>query len=153
VVVSISEIQNLPKFTALCIAGYEIGPSSVQFSFPATVTIPYTNSGSCRATPYWYDAQTGTLSQQGMTEITNRTLANGVSVVSFKTTHLTSFYVLESLVSSGSSGGGGGCALSGSHEGSIVGYLLPYAALASFMFTLRRRDRRHKGDSGNMSSP
>lgn len=145
VAVSISEIQNLPKFTALCIAGYEIGPSGVQFSFPATVTIPYTGSGSGRATPYWYDAQTGTLSQQGMTEITNRTLANGVSVVSFKTTHLTAFYVLESPLPAGGVDGGGGCALSHSHEGSIAGYLLPYAALASFMLILKWRDRRYKG--------
>ena len=113
----------------------------MQFSFPATVTIPYTGSGSGRATPYWYDAQTGTLSQQGMTEITNRTLANGIPVVSFKTTHLTTFYLLESSLPTG---GGGGCALSSVPEGNIIEFFLPYGALASLMLILKWRDRRHK---------
>lgn len=152
-VLSISAVRNPPGFTASCMAGYEIGPSGVQFSFPATVTIPYLSSGSGRATPYWYDAQTGTLSQEGMTEITNRALANGLSVVSFQTTHLTSFYVLESPVGSGGGGPAGGCELSPSHEGNLAGYLFPYAVLALYMVILRCRDRRHKGDSGNASLP
>jgi PKD repeat protein len=151
VTVGISEIQNLPKFTTLCITGYEIGPSGVQFSFPATVTIPYTASGSSRATPYWYDAQTGTLSQQGMTEVTNKTLANGIPVVSFKTTHLSTFYVLESPLPTGGGGGGGGCALSPVPEGDIAEFFLPYGALALLMYLWKRRDRKQKEISKNAS--
>jgi hypothetical protein len=144
VTVSIFEIQNLPRFTSLGIAGCEIGPSGVQFAFPATVTIPCTSPGSCQRTPYWYDPQTGTLSQQGMTDITYRTLANGIPVISFKTTHLSTFYVLETPVAAGG-GGGGGCALSREPGGDIAGFFLPYAGLVLLLLILRGRDRRYKG--------
>lgn len=143
--VSISRIQNLPKFATLCLIGWEIGPSGVHFSFPATVTIPYTGSGSSPVTPYWYDPQTGTLSQQGMTEVASRTLGNGIPVVSFKTTHLTSFYLLANPLPAGvGSGGGGGCALSASPEGNVLGFFLPYTVLALLMLVLRWKDQRHK---------
>ncbi len=143
VAISISGVQNLPRFASASIAGYEIGPSGLQFAFPATVTIPYTSSGSGQRTPYWYDTQTGTLSQQGITDITYRTLANGIPVVSFKTTHLTPFYILESPVAV-AGGGGGGCAMSGSREGSVVGFLLPYTILVLLLLILKWRDCRHK---------
>jgi hypothetical protein len=143
VTVSISEIQNLPKFTSLGIAGYEIGPSGVQFALPATVTIPYTGSGASLKAPYWYDTQTGVLSQQGMTDITYRTLANGIPVISFKTTHLTTFYVLESsLPVSGS--GGGGCALSRDPRGDVATFFVPYAGLMLLLLLVKRRDHRCK---------
>jgi len=156
-VISISKIENPQKFRSPCITAYEIGPSGMQFSSPAIVTIPYTSSGSGQAIPYWYNTQTGTLSQQGITDITNTTLANGVSVASFKTTHLTTFYILEETSESddrtgngfrdfsGGGGGGGGCSLSYFKEGNIVEYLLPYGALVLIMFILKRRDRRYKG--------
>jgi hypothetical protein len=153
VAISISEIQNLPRFTSPSIAGYEISPSGVQFAFPATVTIPYTDSNPCQRTPYWYDAQTGTLSQQGMTDITYRTLANGISVVSFKTNHLTTFYILENPLPRGGGGGGGGCAMSNSQEGNIIEFLLPFAVLVPFLYVWKRRDRRQKEVSKNISSP
>jgi hypothetical protein len=146
VVVSISKIRNPPKFPASCIAGYEIGPSGVQFAFPATVTIPYTGSASSQAFPYWYDGQTGTLSQQGITEITHKTLANGIPVVSFKTTHVTAFYVLESPLPARDGGGGGGCALSHSQGENIAGYFLPYAVLVLFMCIRKWKDRKCTGD-------
>jgi hypothetical protein len=154
VTVSISEVQNLPKFTAVGLTGYEIGPSGVQFTFPATVTIPYTSSGSGRATPYWYDPQTGTLSQQGITEITNQTLGNGIPLVSFKTSHLTTFVLLENpLPNGGSSGGGGGCAISSSREGNLLEFLLPYAAVGLFLSILKWKDRRGKKDSEEIPLP
>jgi hypothetical protein len=144
VTISISEIQNLPKFTALGIAGYEISPSGVQFAFPATVTIPYTSSEAGQTTPYWYDAQTATLSQQGLTDITYRTLANGIPVISFKTSHLTTFYLLETPLADGGSGGGG-CAISSPQGGSVGEFLLPFGVLGLFMLILARRDRRSRG--------
>jgi len=150
---AISEMQNAQKFGAPCLAGCEISPSGIQFSPPATVVIPYVASGSGPAVPYWYDAQTGMLSQLGITNITRATLPNGLSVVSFNTTHLTSFYVLEgSSVVGGGGGGGGGCALSRAREGSIVGYILPYGALALLLFVRRWMDGRRKGDSERAGS-
>jgi hypothetical protein len=149
-VVSISEIWNLPRFTAVCLAGCEIGPSGIQFSRPATVTIPHAASSSGQPTPYWYDPQTGTLSQQGLTEITRRTLTNGIPVVSFKTTHLTAFFILETPLppadpdGGGGGGGGGGCAMSSSREGDIVGFLLPYGVLVLLIFILRWKDHRFR---------
>jgi hypothetical protein len=142
VAISISEIQNLPSFAASSVAGYEIGPSGVQFSLPATVTIPYASSRTGQTTPYWYDSLTATLSQQGMTEITHRTLANGIAVVSFKTTHLTTFYILEGPIVAGSSGGG--CALAGSPGGSAAGFFLPYGALVLLLLIFKWKDRRCK---------
>ena len=153
VTVSLSEIQNLPKFTVVGLTGYEIGPSGAEFTFPATVTIPYTSTGSGRATPYWYDPQTGTLSQQGMTEITNQTLGNGIPLVSFKTNHLTTFVLLESPLANGGSGGGGGCAISNSREGSMVGFLLPYTALVLFLGFLKWKDGRGRKDTEDIRFP
>jgi hypothetical protein len=141
----ISEIQNVQKFGALCLAGYEIGPSGIQFSTPATVVIPYRASGSGPGVPYWYDPQSGTLSQLGLTNVMHATLPNGLSVVSFDTTHLTSFYVLAGSIAGrdGGAGGGGGCALTRTPERSIVGYFLPYGALILLLLVRRRMDRRH----------
>lgn len=141
VVITISEIQNPPSFATSSVVGYEIGPSGVQFSLPATVTIPYAGSGTDQTAPYWYDALTATLSQQGMTEITHRTLANGIPVVAFKTTHLTTFYILESPLAAGSSGGGG-CALSHAPGGDIAGSVFPYVALTLLLLATKWRDRR-----------
>jgi len=146
VAVSIAELQNLPRFTAAGVAAYEIGPSGVQFTFPATVTIPYVRSGSGRATPYWYDPQLGTLSQQGITEVTTRTLGNGIPLVSFKTSHLTTFVLLETPLAGGGSGGGG-CAMSSSQEGSILELVLPFTLLMLFLYIWRRTDRRQTDGS------
>jgi len=146
-VFSISRVQNPPTSALPCLAGYEIGPSGVQFSSPATVTIPYRGSDSS-PTPCWYNMLTANLSQQGITDVTHTTLPNGLSVVSFKTTHLTSFYLSEGVVGGGSSGGGGGgCALSNSPDTSILGFFLPYSILLPCMVLLRRRDRRRTGDA------
>jgi len=143
VVLSISQIENLPSFASPCIAGFEIGPSGVQFSFPATVTIPYANSASGQAIPYWYDAQTGSLSQQGISEITSTKLANGMSIVSFKTTHLTSFYILEGAGGDSGGGGGGGCALA-SDRGAVglLECMLPYVGVVVAVVVWRRRDQK-----------
>jgi PKD repeat protein len=142
---TVSQIYNPQSFGSECVAGCEIGPSGVEFSVPVTVTIPYDASGTGRAVPYWYDPQTATLSQQGISDVATATAANGTPVVSFKTTHLTSFYVLDGDVrSSSGSGGGGGCALSGSRDGDVVGYLLPYAAMALFILVLRQKDRMRR---------
>jgi hypothetical protein len=142
-VFSIMQMRNPPSFRSASITGYEIGPSGMQFSVPITVTIPRIGSISGQGVPYWYNPQTGTLSQLGMTNVTNSLLPNGVPVVSFTTTHLTTFYVLERPAGGADSEGeedGGGCALSPSQHVDIVGFLLPYAALAPYVLFLRRKD-------------
>jgi hypothetical protein len=144
---TISRMYNPQWFGPGCVAGCEIGPSGVEFSVPVTVTIPYDASGTGLAVPYWYDPQTGTLSQQGISQITTATAANGTPLVSFKTTHLTSFYVLDGEIrrsNGGGGGGGGGCALSNSRDGDVLGYLLPYAAMALFVLVLRQKDRMRR---------
>jgi hypothetical protein len=108
-VYTIWQVRNLPLFASPCLAACEIGPSGVEFLSPATITMPHATSGTGLAVPYWYDAQTGTLSQEGISNVANTTSTNGIPVVSFQTMHLTSFYILEGTVSSG--GGGGGCSL------------------------------------------
>jgi len=111
-VYTIWQVHNLPLFASACLAACEIGPSGVAFLSPATITMPHATSSTGLAVPYWYDAQTGTLSQEGISNVANTTSANGMPVVSFQTTHLTSFYILEGTVSSGGDGGGGGgCSL------------------------------------------
>jgi uncharacterized repeat protein (TIGR02543 family) len=147
VAISISEIQNLPRFTAPCIAGYEIGPSGVQLALPATVTIPYaTSSQSGRGLPYWYDSMTGILSQQGITDIQNLYISSQLSALQFRTTHFTPFYLIEAdpqspVVVGGS--GGGGCSLSpAAGTRSAVEFFVPYLLLAAIMVALRRSDVR-----------
>jgi hypothetical protein len=142
-VFTVSQIRNVSRFTSPWLAGCEIGPSGTAFSSPATVTIPYNGPVSGRPVPYWYNAQTGTLSQQGISNVRAETLANGTSVVSFQTTHLTPFYLMDvTASSSGSSSGGGGCSLSRCPDDDIVEHLFPYAALALLLLTLRRRGAR-----------
>jgi hypothetical protein len=138
IVFSILQMRNPPSFRSACITGYEIGPSGMQFAVPITVTIPQIGSIFSQGVPYWYNPQTGALSQQGVTDVTHGILANGTPVVSFKTTHLTTFYVLERSVD----GGAGGCALSPFSQVSVVEFLVPYAALVSYTLFLRRKDRR-----------
>ncbi len=154
VAISIAEILNIPRFTSLGVVGYEIGPSGIQFAFPVTVTIPYTASGSGRVTPYWYDPSLSAvlqpLSQSGMTEITNTTLANGVPVVSFKTNHLTAFFLLETPLPNGGHDGGG-CAMSGPPGGNIFEFMLPFLVLVPFMYVWKRRDQ--KGERAFKGAP
>lgn len=110
-VYTIWQVHNLPLFASACLAACEIGPSGVEFLSPATITMPHATSSTGLAVPYWYDAQTGTLSREGISNVANTTSANGMPVISFQTTHLTSFYILEGTVSDGGGGGGGGCSL------------------------------------------
>ncbi len=144
--VSIAPVQNPPDFGARCLAGWEIGPSGTQFAAPATITIPYPTPSTGLAVACWYDPQTGALSQDGITEVLSTTLGNGMSVMALRTTHLTTFYILEGS-GSGDDGltdslSGGGCALGQGPGENIAGFFLPYAVLAVFVAVLRRRDRK-----------
>jgi len=94
--IAISRILNPPISATALLGSYDFGPSGVDFAQPATVTIPYTVSGSSRPVlPYWYDSVTGTLSQQGLTEIQNIIISSELNALRFRTTHFTPFYLVE----------------------------------------------------------
>jgi hypothetical protein len=144
--VTITEIENLPGYALKYILnGYDFGPSGLTFDIPVTITIPYAVTGAA-GTPsaYWYDSRTGTLSQQGITNIEIIEVTSNLHALQFKTTHLTPFFaVLGSSASGGGGGGGGGCALSRSQDESIIEYFLPFAAFAFVMLVLKWKDRKY----------
>jgi hypothetical protein len=145
---SISRIVN-PPISALAVLGsYEFGPSGVDFDQPVTVTIPYAVSSNIRRIlPYWYDSVSGTLSQQGITDVENINLSSKLNALRFRTTHFTPFYLVEveaEDLASGGTGGGGGCAVSARGDGSPAQLLVTYAGIAAIMLILRRRDRRNR---------
>ncbi len=162
VTITIARILNPQSILASNVVACDFGPSGIQFSQPVTLTIPYSvaDYGDDTPVPCWYVSETGTLSQQGITNIQVLNLSSTFRALRFRTTHFTPYYLLESYVddggddgdgdgggswdgdSSSGDGGGGGCSLSHSREGSVLGFLLPYTALAVYMLMLRRKDRR-----------
>jgi len=146
--ITITPISNQQIFAVPCLGGYDFGPSGIQFNQPVTITIPYIYANSNGSTvPYWFNSLTGTLSQQGITNIRDITISPTLHAISFETTHFTPFYLLgggDAAAVLG--GGGGGCSVSAGSEGNIVEFALPYVALALFMFILKWRDRRYKED-------
>jgi hypothetical protein len=142
--ITISKIKNPQEFSVQCLAAYDFGPSGIQFNQPVTITIPYAISGTgTLTTPYWFNSLTGALSQQGITDIKDMVISPTLHALSFKTTHFTTFYVVEGMAG-GTGGGGGGCSVSATGNGSIVEFLLPYVALAAAMMILRLRDAHQR---------
>jgi PKD repeat protein len=140
---------------AVSLGSYEFGPSGSHFDQPVTVTIPYTTpTGNRRILPYWYDSVTGSLSQQGITDIQNLYVSSKLSALQFRTTHFTPFYLVEADANGAAvtdtGGASGGCAISSGEEGSPGQLLAPYVAIGAIMIILRRRDRRKR--SGTLRS-
>jgi hypothetical protein len=149
VTITIREIQNPQSVASGNVLAYDFGPSGLQFSQPVTITIPYAVAefGDDPPLPYWYNSLTGTMSQEGITDIEDIAISADVHALRFKTTHFTSFYLTMDGgggVVGGGGGGGGGCSMSHAPEASIIGFFLPYGALVLFMLILKRRDRKHK---------
>ncbi len=163
VTISISRILNPQSILSSNVIAYDFGPSGIQFSQPVTLTIPYLAADYSGGTPLpcWYVSQTGTLSQQGITNIQVLDLSSTLKAVRFQTTHFTPYYLLESYVDDGGDdgswdgdddapvtggggggGGGGGCSVAPGAGGDFFSYLAPYLVLAVVMGTLRVRDRR-----------
>jgi len=145
VLVTISRVINPQAQAIECLGSYDFGPSGVDFNQPVTVTIPYRYSGDgeSRALPYWYDALTGALSQQGITDVENIVVSSNLNALRFRTTHFTAFYI----VAGGSESdagivGVGGCSISRTGNGSPKELLVPYAAIATIMIVLRWRDKK-----------
>jgi hypothetical protein len=151
VVVSITPIQNPQPNSAAEVLPYDFGPSGLAFSQPATITIPYAASafGGNPPVPGWYDARTGTVSQQGIADVQTLNISSSIRALRFKATHFTPYVLLPaSTTSAGASGGGGGgCSLSAQKEGDPLAYFIPYVALAVVMGILRRRDTARRSST------
>ncbi len=144
--IKISRVQNMPAASQDFLAAYDFGPSGLQFAQPVTVTIPYTPSGDGKTpTPCWYDPQTDTFSQDGISDVRQVVISSTLHAVSFKTTHFTQYYVAASsgtLPTSGG-GGGGGCSMAPDcGRCTLLEFAIPYLGLAVAMVGLRLRDRR-----------
>jgi hypothetical protein len=148
--ITIAEILNPQALPVECLGSYDFGPSGVEFDEPATLTIPYRYAGTGgSAVPYWYDALTGALSQQGITEIENLDISPELNALRFKTTHFTPFYLVVSdagtdTAAGGGGGGGGGCSVSATGDGAPQELVIPYAVVALVMFVLRHRDKKRR---------
>ncbi len=147
--VSIVKISNQQAFSAPCFGSYEFGPSGVQFNQPVTITIPYIYANSNGSTvPYWFNSLTGTLSQQGITNVRDVVISPTLHAISFETTHFTPFYLLGGgggiAGALGGGGGGGGCSVSAGSEGNIIEFAIPYIVLVVVMVILKKRDVRYR---------
>jgi hypothetical protein len=144
--ITISRVKNQQKLTLECFSlPYEFGPSGINFTEPVTITIPYEVSGSSNSTSaYWYNPLTGTLSQEGITNVENIVISSTLHALRFRTTHFTQFLVGGGIAAAAGGGGGGGCSISPNSQGSIAEFILPYIALSVAMTILKLRDRRKK---------
>jgi hypothetical protein len=161
ITISVLPVQNPPTVLGDSItAGYEFSPSGLEFSTPVTVIIPYEVSGPDTVAPlaYWYDPLTGTLSQEGITNVEIITISASLRAVRFQTTHFTQFFIGENEIGNiisfggGGGGGGGGCSVSGSGHGNIVEFAMPYIALAVVIAMLKRRDAVRRNRRNFMQS-
>ncbi|MHC4537500.1 MAG: hypothetical protein ACYS6K_26495, partial [Planctomycetota bacterium] len=147
--ISIVTILNQQVFSTPCFGSYEFSPSGIQFNQPVTITIPYIYANSNGSTvPYWFNSLTGTLSQQGITNVRDIVISPTLHAISFETTHFTPFYLLGGGggggILGGGGGGGGGCSVSAGNEGNIAEFILPYIVLIAVMAILKKRDARYR---------
>lgn len=150
VTITIARVWNslLPDWSSSILA-YDFGPSGLQFTQPVTITIPYLAGDfpDNPPVPYWYDSQTSTLSQQGISNIQRLTISATLRAVRFRTTHFTPYALAEAYDGGGggrSGGGGGGCALTPRGSSCSLDFLVPYLALAAVILCLKLRDRRSR---------
>jgi hypothetical protein len=148
VTITIAETLNPPSVPAGTILAYDFAPSGLQFSQSVTITIPYlvADYPGSAPDPYWYDPQTGSLSQAGISGIETLDLSETMGAIRFETTHFTTYGLLDSSLlpsgGGGGGGGGGGCALAPGGPESPAGFLLPYVMLAIILTALRLHDRK-----------
>ncbi len=94
---TISLVSNPPGGSSglRSIFSYDFGPSSTrEFRKPVTITIPYPAvlDGST-VSVYWYNPQTGSYSQTGMSNIKVVSVGNNIKAISFDTTHFCQYSV------------------------------------------------------------
>ena len=90
--VSISRVDNPPSSTGLTamdiISRYEFGPSSsLEFSRPVTIIIPYEVTNLDDDSVYWHNLQTGDLGQSGVSNIEHIIISPTLHAIRYKTTH------------------------------------------------------------------
>jgi hypothetical protein len=132
---------------------YDFGPSSLQFSQPVTITISHAAAdcpGYSTYLVYWYNLETATWSQAGITNVQHDDTSDP-HTVSFQTTHFTTFIGGGSISPVTPSGGGsyhggsgGGCSLSPNRQGNIGEFLLPYIAYVIVLLVISRVDTRRR---------
>jgi hypothetical protein len=143
--ITIAEMVSAPELPADIVGvPYEFSPSGLQFSSPVTITVPHTSSecpGYSAYGVYWYNAQTGSWSRDGISNVRHVQISSTEHAVRFQTTHFTSFGIGAS-VDTGvvGGGGGGGCAVSADNEGSVAEYVLPYLFCIAILLIIRRKD-------------
>ncbi len=99
---TISRVSNPPSdgqgVTSLF--SYDFGPSSTrEFRKPLTVVIPYPKQiGGTEVTVYWYNPQTGSYSQTGMSGIETLNINSELNAVRFNTTHFSQYSVSSNFV-------------------------------------------------------
>jgi len=149
VTISVARIQDLQPGSSVSVLPYEFGPSGLQFDAPVTITMPYllADYGTNPPQPYWYDTLTGTLTQQGITDIEHLTLSTTLGALRFQTTHFTTYALVatehDEATVPVSSGGGGGCSVSsGTGEYGALEFSIPYVLLAVVVTLIRLSDRR-----------
>lgn len=149
--ITISEVKNPQQFSLERSSFiYEFGPSGIVFSSPVIITIPYdVSSAADSISAYWFNPLTGTLSQQGITNIEIIEISPTLNALRFSTTHFTQFFVggnIDGVAGGGS--GGGGCSMAPNHQESMVEFLLPYAVAVLAIAILKLRDvqkrKQHK---------
>ena len=148
VTISIVEVDNPQAVPASSpsVVAFDLGPSGLEFESPVTITLAYAVADfpNGAPTPFWYDSQTSSLSQAGISNIEHVEISATVHAVRFQTTHFTPYYLIQATAGGGGGGGGGGgCTLSpAAGRGCDTGYFVPYIGLVVYMLLLRSTDRR-----------
>ena len=94
---------------------------------------------------YWYNPETGQLSQTGLSQIEMIEISSTLHAMRFNTTHFSQFIVGATNGGSqshrrGSSGGGCSLAQPDGTSDSLVEFILPLALLSIIMLWLKRKD-------------
>ncbi len=88
---TIAQVSNPPADGSglRSLFSYDFGPSSTrEFRKPVKITIPYpTTLDGSAVSVYWYNPQTGTYTQTGMSNVEVKRINGEISAISFDTTH------------------------------------------------------------------
>ncbi|MBW7992006.1 MAG: hypothetical protein FVQ84_18600 [Planctomycetes bacterium] len=151
--VTIAEMVNPPELPSDTFGVfYEFSPGGLQFSTPVTITLPHTSSecpGYSIHRVYWYNAETGTWSQTGITNVQHLEISSTLHAVTFQITHFTGFGAGGSVggvvsAGGGGGGGGGGCAISANGRGNVIEYMLPYVFYVVVLLLIKLKDARNR---------
>ena len=99
---SIARVSNPPGDSSgiRSLFSYDFGPSSTrEFRKPVNIIIPYPkNLGGSNLSVYWYNPQTGSYSQSGMSNIQTLDINSELKAISFNTTHFSQYSVSAEFI-------------------------------------------------------